>query len=616
MPRLNHSILFFAFIALITIPIPGSATEYSTIQLTTSSGSEFEPRINDKAQVTWYGWDGEDFEIYFYQNGAVTQITDNAVDDIRCNISEDGQAVWQAWDGNDWEIFLYDGNSTLAVTDNAVDDTAPQICNNGTVVWQTATGSHYNLKLWDGVDSLILTPGSSLPGSFDMSETCLVTWESWDGTDWEIFFHDGTETVQLTDNSWDDISPNISVSGKVAWKSKAPEGDFILVKDIFGVRTVAEYYSGSHDPKVNKDGYVLWNSRTNWEDAEIFLFDGLSTTQITDNPYHDGFYILTERGQAGWEGYDGSDWEIYLYNGAGIFRVTDNSGDDYAMDINSQGLAVWESWGASPGRNQSDIFMVRPLCDTPVGENVLVDIVPDSSIPGSVAINFSVVLECGYTVAAVGSMPEPWPEGFTPGNPPLYWDLTTTADFVGSMDICITYAGISFSSPNSLSMMQLTSPGKWNNITTDLLPQSQKICGQTSSTMPVTIVQPESLVVRIDVRPGNNTDPVNLTSNGKIPVVVHGDAGFQVRDLDVLSLTLAGAPTARRGNGSPIASFSDFDGDGFEDLMTLFETPTLLSETGHDNLIFKGWTHNGLTVTGSDRVWLVPRNGERVSAVK
>ena len=44
------------------------------------------------------------------------------------------------------------------------------------------------------------------------------------------------------------------------------------------------------------------------------------------------------------EGWDGSDYEIYLYDGTTATQLTDNSYDDYFPQINANGYVVWEGW--------------------------------------------------------------------------------------------------------------------------------------------------------------------------------------------------------------------------------------------------------------------------------
>ena len=63
------------------------------------------------------------------------------------------------------------------------------------------------------------------------------------------------------------------------------------------------------------------------DDCEIYLWDGVTTTQITNNSTNDGYPAISGSNVV-WEGYDGSDCEIYLWDGATTTQITNNSTDD------------------------------------------------------------------------------------------------------------------------------------------------------------------------------------------------------------------------------------------------------------------------------------------------
>ena len=134
------------------------------------------PHINNAGHVVWYGWDGSDWEIFYYNGTTITQLTDNSYDDLYPHINNAGHVVWYGWDGSDWEIFYYNGTTITQLTDNSYSDGFPQISNNGHVVWHGQNGS-----------------------------------------DWEIFYYNGTTITQLTDNAYNDYAPSINDNGYVAW---------------------------------------------------------------------------------------------------------------------------------------------------------------------------------------------------------------------------------------------------------------------------------------------------------------------------------------------------------------------------------------------------------------
>jgi len=83
---------------------------------------DYYPQINPEGKVVWWGYDGNDNEIFRYSKGTVTQITDNGYDDYTPQINLQGKIVWYGSDGNDNEIFRYSKGSITQITDNGYDD--------------------------------------------------------------------------------------------------------------------------------------------------------------------------------------------------------------------------------------------------------------------------------------------------------------------------------------------------------------------------------------------------------------------------------------------------------------------------------------------------------------
>jgi hypothetical protein len=83
----------------------------------------------------------------------------------------------------------------------------------------------------------------------------------------------------------------------------------------------------------------------------------------------------------------------------------------------------------------------------------------------------------------------------------------------------------------------------------------------TTETLRVTVIRN----VRIDVRPGSDADPINLASQGIIPVVLFGSATFDVTLVNLLTVRFAGAVVVN-------SSFTDVDKDGQQDLVLYFRT--------------------------------------------
>lgn len=108
---------------------------------------------------------------------------------------------------------------------------------------------------------------------------------------------------------------------------------------------------------------------------------------------------------------------------------------------------------------------------TSAGENIFFAVFP-------VTVTFANVTKDGYTdIISQTTNPK--------GNPPpdyrllgYYTDVSTTADYVGTITVCIDYTGIV--SENEANLRLLHWIGKWEDVTSSLDIENNTICGQVS----------------------------------------------------------------------------------------------------------------------------------------
>lgn len=84
------------------------------------------------------------------------------------------------------------------------------------------------------------------------------------------------------------------------------------------------------------------------DEYKIFLYDGSTIIQLTDNNYDDWGHQINAQGHVVWHGFGNedpddptTDSEIFLYDGSTTIQLTDNNGDDYYPQINANGDVVW-----------------------------------------------------------------------------------------------------------------------------------------------------------------------------------------------------------------------------------------------------------------------------------
>ena len=116
-----------------------------------------------------------------------------------------------------------------------------------------------------------------------------------------------------------------------------------------------------------------------------------------------------------------------------------------------------------------------------------------------------------------------------------------------------------------------------------------------------------AVTVRVDVKPGSESNPINLRSRGLLPVAIFSEAGFDALEIDPSTVTVAGASVAVRGRQCRcMAHEEDVDGDGLMDLLVQVETRALdAAELASGYAVVSGETYAGEPFEGSDAVRVV-----------
>jgi len=265
--------------------------------------------------------------------------------------------VWEGKPGpifgdGESEIFFYNGTTTTMISHNSgvLYEDYPKLTDSGYVVW---TGRPND-------------PPIAYEEVFP----------------YEVFLYDGTSTLQLTDNDYPDSPhhiPDINEDGHVVWQGcpGTTGNNCDTVYEIFlydGVSTIQltdDEYPNVY-PKINDQGKVVWSRcegdstyDCRFAEREILLYDGTTTIQLTDNDTDDSGHSITDSGYVSWVGMSNGRPEIFLYDGTSTIQVTDNN-FDMSWSLNENGHAVWLY---SPDGLDSEVFLYNGTSTVQLTDN-------------------------------------------------------------------------------------------------------------------------------------------------------------------------------------------------------------------------------------------------------
>jgi hypothetical protein len=135
--------------------------------------------------------------------------------------------------------------------------------------------------------------------------------------------------------------------------------------------------------------------------------------------------------------------------------------------------------------NASDPYPLGgdPPGTTQTGTNIPVQPTDPATGTAPATLTFSNVTTAGTTTVTSSGTGTPPPAGFKLGNPPIYYDLATTATFSGTITVCFKYTPTAFSKPGNLKLFHGGASG-WTDVTTSNNVSTGTICGNVTSLSP------------------------------------------------------------------------------------------------------------------------------------
>jgi len=225
-------------------------------------------------------------------------------------------------------------------------------------------------------------------------------------------------------------------------------------------------------------------------------------------------------------------------------------------------------WLAANADNaQASGARIVPVCAAPssapgvaaptaVGTDVPLAIVDGGALTGSIV--FSNVATAGSTTvtpAAITDAVYVVPTGFSLGTPAVYYNITTTAVFTGSVEVCLVYPANSFAEGTVPRLLHFEN-NAWEDVTTTVDADSRTVCGSVTSFSPFALgtvwptntitgfFQPIDMGSVTNVAKAGQTIPIKfrvIDSNGT------GVAGLTQSDIEFANLLSSQTTSATDG---------------------------------------------------------------------
>jgi len=187
---------------------------------------------------------------------------------------------------------------------------------------------------------------------------------------------------QITSDTTDEVVTDINDGGQIVggrWDGHDLE---IFLMDGTTTTQITNNDDYKWPPMINNAGQIVW-SVENGYNLDIYLYDGGVTTKINDTAGFNFLSGISDAGQVVWEGFDGNDGEIYMYEGGVEKKITDNGLDDFFARVNSAGQVVWNTFDMS----DTEIYLYDDGLRMQLTSNNVEDWLPSISDNGYIAWN-------------------------------------------------------------------------------------------------------------------------------------------------------------------------------------------------------------------------------------
>ena len=277
------------------------------------------------------------------------------------------------------------------------------------------------------------------------------------------------------------LTSQLNDAGRDQWPAWSPDGSTIAFSRSlrgFAPQLVLVPADGSGSVQIVDTGITSSNNHPSWSpDGTKIAIDvnggeAIAIFQPDGTRVQLGFVLFGQDPE--WS----PDGSAIVYN----TRTGNREIEWAALDGTMSGSVT----GGDPAADLSPTWQPAVMPNTPCCGPVTV-----SPVGPAVTITFSNVTAAGDTTVATSSSSPPLPSGFSLGNPPVHYDIATTATFTSDATVCIKYAGSTFS--GSPRLLHYDGSG-WVDATTSDDPVAQIVCGVVQSLSPFALASRSAAV--------------------------------------------------------------------------------------------------------------------------
>jgi hypothetical protein len=267
---------------------------WELVQITDDSDYDARPSLNNCRQVVFSKRINNsipDEEIFLWDGGQLTRLTDDGVNDFIPNINDQGTITWSRAVGVNasWEIAIRHAGETTVLTDNALDDFAPRLNELDHLVWDRTTGGQCgesDIYYYDGARTLQLTVENMSNQGATLNDADQIAWTKYDFcvSPWlsTIMLHSGGKTLPMTSGLQGDQAPQINNRLEIVWDGPGQPGHHGVW--LQNSETLIQVTDDGTVPRINNRGTIMFNRWYGGMEFQIWTYLDGAFTQMTAFP--------------------------------------------------------------------------------------------------------------------------------------------------------------------------------------------------------------------------------------------------------------------------------------------------------------------------------------------